>query len=154
MITEELIRQFTNEQLEGSNKFLISVKVKNGNNITVIIDGDEPLRIEDCIGVSRYIEGKYDRETEDFELRVFSAGIDQPYVQLRQYIKNVGREVEVTLMDGAVIKGVLLAANEQNIQLKEKVVKGKKKAIGTYTEDSLTISFSEIKQTKEIISFK
>lgn len=154
MITEELIRQFTNEQLEGSNKFLISVKVKNGNNITVIIDGDEPLRIEDCIGVSRYIEGKYDRETEDFELRVFSAGIDQPYVQLRQYIKNVGREVEVTLMDGAVIKGVLLAANEQNIQLKEKVVKGKKKAIGTSTEDSLTISFSEIKQTKEIISFK
>ena len=154
MITEELIRQFTNEQLEGSNKFLISVKVKNGNNITVIIDGDEPLRIEDCIAVSRYIEGKYDRETEDFELRVFSAGIDQPYVQLRQYIKNIGREVEVTLMDGAVIKGILLAADEQNIQLKEKVAKGKKKAIGTSTEDSLTIAFSEIKQTKEIISFK
>ena len=154
MITEELIRQFTNEQLEGSNKFLISVKVKNGNNITVVIDGDEPLQIEDCIAVSRYIEGKYDRETEDFELRVFSAGIDQPYVQLRQYIKNVGREVEVTLMDGTVIKGVLLAANEQNIQLKEKIAKGKKKAIGASAEETLTIPFSEIKQTKEIISFK
>lgn len=154
MITEELITQFTNEQLEGSNKFLISVKVKNGNNITVIIDGDEPLRIEDCIAVSRYIEDQYDRDTEDFELRVFSAGIDQPYVLLRQYIKNIGREVEVTLLDGAVIKGILLAANEQNIQLKEKIAKGKKKTIGTSTEDSLTISFSEIKQTKEIISFK
>lgn len=154
MITEELITQFTNKQLEGSNKFLISVKVKNGNNITVIIDGDEPLRIEDCIAVSRYIEDQYDRDTEDFELRVFSAGIDQPYVLLRQYIKNIGREVEVTLLDGAVIKGILLAANEQNIQLKEKIAKGKKKTIGTSTEDSLTIPFSEIKQTKEIISFK
>lgn len=154
MITEELITQFTNEQLEGSNKFLISVKVKNGNNITVVIDGDEPLRIEDCIAVSHYIEGKYDRDTEDFELRVFSAGIDQPYLLLRQYLKNIGREVEVSLMDGAVIKGILLAANEQNIQLKEKNAKGKKKTIGTSTEDSLTIPFSEIKQTKEIISFK
>ena len=154
MITEELIRQFTNEQLEGSNKFLISVKVKNGNNITVVIDGDEPLRIEDCIAVSRYIEDQYDRDTEDFELRVFSAGIDQPYVLLRQYLKNIGREVEVSLMDGAIIKGILLAANEQNIQIKEKIAKGKKKTVGSSSEDSLTIPFSEIKQTKEIISFK
>jgi len=154
MITEELIRQFTNEQLEGSNKFLISVKVKNGNNITIVIDGDEPLRIEDCIGVSRHIEEKLDRDIEDFELRVFSAGIDQPFVQLRQYIKNIGREVEVSLMDGAVIKGILLSANEQNIQLKEKIAKRKKQAIGSSAEDSLTIPFSEIKQTKEIISFK
>jgi len=77
MITEELIRQYTNEQLEESNKFIISVKVKNGNHITVVIDGDEPLRIEDCIAVSKHIESKYDREVEDFELRVFSAGIDQ-----------------------------------------------------------------------------
>jgi ribosome maturation factor RimP len=154
MITEELIRQFTNEQLEGSNKFLISVKVKNGNNITVVIDGDEPLRIEDCIAVSRYIEDKLDRDTEDFELRVFSAGIDQPYVQLRQYIKNIGREVEVSLLDGAIIKGILLAANEQNIQIKEKIAKRKKQAIGASAKESLTILFSEIKQTKEIISFK
>ena len=154
MITEELIRQYTNEQLEGSNKFLISVKVKNGNNITIVIDGDEPLRIEDCIGVSRHIEEKLDRDIEDFELRVFSAGIDQPFVQLRQYIKNIGREVEVSLMDGAVIKGILLSANEQNIQLKEKIAKRKKQAIGSSAEDSLTIPFSEIKQTKEIISFK
>ena len=154
MITEELIRQFTNEQLEGSNEFLISVKVKNGNNIKVVIDGDEPLRIEDCIAVSRYIEDKLDRDTEDFELRVFSAGIDQPYVQLRQYIKNIGREVEVSLLDGAIIKGILLAANEQNIQIKEKIAKRKKQAIRASAKESLTILFSEIKQTKEIISFK
>jgi ribosome maturation factor RimP len=154
MITEELIRQFTNEQLEGSNKFLISVKVRNGNHITVVIDGDEPLRIEDCIAVSRHIESKFDREVEDFELRVFSAGIDQPYVQLRQYIKNIGREVEVSLMDGTIVKGILLAANEQQIQLEEKVAKKKKQANGATVEGALTIPFSDIKQTKEIISFK
>lgn len=154
MITEELIRQFTNEQLEGSNKFLISVKVRNGNHITVVIDGDEPLRIEDCIAVSRHIESKFDREVEDFELRVFSAGIDQPYVQLRQYIKNIGREVEVSLMDGTIIKGILLTANEQQIQLEEKVAKKKKQANGAIVEGALTIPFSDIKQTKEIISFK
>ena len=154
MITEELIRQLTNEQLEGSNKFLISVKVRNGNHITVVIDGDEPLRIDDCIKVSRHIESKLDREVEDFELRVFSAGIDQPYVQLRQYIKNIGREVEVSLIDGTIVKGILLAANEQQIQLDEKVTKKKKQAIGATAEGALTIPFSEIKQTKEIISFK
>ena len=154
MITEDLIRQYTNEQLEGSDKFLISVKVRNGNHITVVIDGDEPLRIEDCIAVSKHIESKFDREVEDFELRVFSAGIDQPYVQLRQYIKNIGREVEVSLMDGTIVKGILLAANEQHIQLEEKVTKKKKQATGTAVEGVLTIPFSEIKQTKEIISFK
>ena len=154
MITEELIRQFTNEQLEGSNKFLISVKVRNGNHITVVIDGDEPLRIEDCIAVSRHIESKFDREVEDFELRVFSAGIDQPYVQLRQYIKNIGREVEVSLIDGAIIKGILLSANEQQIQIEEKVTKKKKQANGAIAEEALAIPFSNIKQTKEIISFK
>ena len=154
MITEELIRQYTNEQLEESNKFIISVKVKNGNHITVVIDGDEPLRIEDCIAVSKHIESKYDREVEDFELRVFSAGIDQPYVLLRQYIKNIGREVEVTLLDGMVVKGTLLAADEQQIQLNEKVAKRKNKTIGKTDEEIKTILFSEIKQTKEIISFK
>ncbi len=154
MITEELIRQYTNEQLEGSNKFIISVKVRNGNHITVVIDGDEPLRIEDCIAVSKHIESKYDREVEDFELRVFSAGIDQPYVLLRQYIKNIGREVEVTLMDGTVVKGTLLAADEQQIQLNEKVAKRKNKTIGKTDEEIKTIPFSEIKQAKEIISFK
>jgi ribosome maturation factor RimP len=154
MITEELIRQFTNEQLEGSNKFLISVKVRNGNHITIVIDGDEPLRIDDCIAVSKHIESKFDREVEDFELRVFSAGIDQPYVLLRQYIKNIGREVEVSLLDGAIIKGILLSANEQQIQLEEKVTKKKKQANSTTTEGALTIPFSDIKQTKEIISFK
>jgi ribosome maturation factor RimP len=154
MITEELIRQFTNEQLEGSNKFLLSVKVRNGNHITVVIDGDEPLRIDDCIAVSKHIEGKLDREVEDFELRVFSAGIDQPFVLLRQYIKNVGREVEVMLMDGAIIKGILVEANEFQIQIDEKGAKKKKKASGTPAEGPLTIPFNEIKQTKEIISFK
>jgi len=154
MITEELIRQFTNEQLEGTNKFIISVKVKNGNHITVVIDGDEPLRIEDCIAVSRHIESKFDREVEDFELRVFSAGIDQPYVLLRQYIKNIGREVEVTLMDGTIIKGILVAADEHQIQIDEKVEKRKKKVTGVSAGEALTIPFSEIKQTREIISFK
>jgi len=154
MITEELIRQFTNEQLEGSNKFLISVKVRNGNHITVVIDGDEPLRIDDCIAVSKHIESKFDREVEDFELRVFSAGIDQPYVLLRQYIRNIGREVEVSLIDGTIVKGILLSANEQQIQLEEKVAKKKKQANGAIAEGALTIPFSDIKQTKEIISFK
>jgi ribosome maturation factor RimP len=85
---------------------------------------------------------------------VFSAGIDQPYVLLRQYIKNIGREVEVTLLDGMVVKGTLLAADEQQIQLNEKVAKRKNKTIGKTDEEIKTIPFSEIKQTKEIISFK
>ncbi len=154
MITEELIREISNEHLEGTEIFLISVKVKAGNVITVTIDGDHPIDIGDCIALSRHIEGKFDREVEDFALSVMSAGIDQPYVNIRQYIKNIGREVEVTLNDGVIHKGILLSATEESITLQEKAPKKGKKTTEVASDEGIKISFSEIKQTKEIISFK
>jgi ribosome maturation factor RimP len=154
MITEELIREISNEHLEGTEMFLISVKVSTSNVITVTIDGDHPVDISDCIALSRCIEGKFDREVEDFALSVMSAGIDQPYVNIRQYIKNIGREVEVTLHDGGIHKGILLSATEEAITLKEKPAKKGKKTADVALEEGTKISFSEIKQTKEIISFK
>jgi len=154
MITEQLIREISNEHLEGTEMFLISVKVSTSNVITVTIDGDHPIDISDCIALSRHIEGKFDREVEDFALSVMSAGIDQPYVNIRQYIKNIGRDVEVTLHDGGIHKGILLSANEEIITLKEKTTKKGKKTTAAASEEGTKISFSEIKQTKEIISFK
>ena len=154
MITEQLIREISHEHLEGTEMFLISVKVSTSNVITVVIDGDHPIDISDCIALSRCIEGKFDREVEDFALSVMSAGIDQPYVNIRQYIKNIGREVEITLHDGEIHKGTLLSATEEIITLKEKASKKGKKTAAVASEDGTKISFSEIKQTKEIISFK
>jgi ribosome maturation factor RimP len=149
MINAEEIRKTIEQKLETTDKFVVEVRVKPGNHITVLLDSDTSINIDDCIAVNRHIESVFDRETEDYDLVVSSAGIDQPYKMLRQYVKNIGREVEVTLTDKTTFAGKLMAADETGITvyLKTKVKK-------VETEETRQIPFTEIKQTKEIISFK
>jgi ribosome maturation factor RimP len=82
-------------------------------------------------------------------LVVSSAGIDQPYRLLRQYVKNIGREVEVSLTDKTRFTGKLVAADSTGIKVYRKT-----KVKKVETEETREIPFSDIKQTKEIISFK
>jgi ribosome maturation factor RimP len=44
----------------------------------------------------------------------------------RQYIKNLGRELEVETIEGAEIEGKLIAADHAGIELDEEKGKGKK----------------------------
>ncbi len=135
--------------LEGTDKFVVEIKVKAGNKITVSLDSDTDISIDDCIEITRHIESVFDRETEDYELMVSSAGIDQPYKMLRQYIKNIGREVEVTFADGTVFSGKLVAADKDKFSVYRKT-----KVKKVETEETKEISYTEIKHTKEVISFK
>lgn len=149
MINKNDIENEVLKALEGSDKFVVDVRVKAGNRITVLLDSDTHITIDDCVAVTRHIESVFDRETEDYDLVVSSAGIDQPLKLLRQYIKNTGREVEVTLMDGTAIKGKLTAADEEKISVYRKLkVKKEEK------EETREIPFGEIKQTKVVISFR
>jgi len=148
MITEKLIREWIEEHLSGTDRFLVDLTIKSGNRILVFIDSDTSVLIENCISLSKFIESHLDRDIEDFELNVSSSGLDHPYKLVRQYIKNIGREVAISLNDGKKVEGTLIAADESGIEVIEKI-KEKKNNI----EVKHNFNFTEIKETKEIIKF-
>lgn len=143
------------DKLNASATYLVDVTVKPGNLIVVEIDSDGAVSIDDCAELSRYIEANLDRETEDYELEVGSAGLTSPFRVLRQYVKNIGNEVELLLKSGVKQTGVLKAAGETGIVLcVEKQVKpeGAKRKIKINEEQSFT--FDEIKHAKYMLKFK
>ena len=98
--------------------FLVDVDVTPDNRIVVEIDQAEGVWIDDCVELSRFIESELDRDVEDYELEVGSAGIGQPFKVLQQYINHIGQEVEVLPKSGAKLKGILESANENGFVLK------------------------------------
>jgi len=88
MITTEQIEKLVAEKLENKDVFLVDIRIRHGNRISVFLDSDTGVNIKTCAELSRYIEFNLDRESEDFELEVSSAGLDQPLKLLRQYVKN------------------------------------------------------------------
>lgn len=152
MIDSKTIIGLVESYLKGGDKFLVDVKVKSGNHIDVFLDGDEGVTISDCVEVSRHIESNLDRDAEDFDLKVSSAGIDQPYKLKRQYRKNIGQQVKVTMTDGREFKGKLADVNEKEIVIQPKQKKKQKKSESEDTE--ITLLFSDIKETKGLVTFK
>jgi len=155
MIDKNIIIQLVEGQLASSESYLVDVIIKPGNLIVVEIDNDEAVGIDDCVALSRYIESQLDREVEDFELEVGSAGITSPFKVLRQYQKNIGNEVEILLKKGVKLTGVLKSADENGIVVTiEKQVKpeGAKRKVTVQEDQSYT--FDEIKYTKYLIRFK
>jgi len=152
MIDKNKIAALVENFLEGSDKFLVDINIKPGNHIYVFLDSDREITISDCAEVSKYIESNLDRDIEDFDLRVSSAGIDQPYKLLRQYKKNIGRKVKVLLTDGKTFTGMLLSVSDDKIELKPDRKKQPKKDIGE--DNTLTLGFNKIKETKGIVTFK
>ena len=107
MIDKKIVEQLVDQWLEGKEYFLTDLTVSPDNRIVVEIDHEEGVWIEDCVELSRYIESGLDRETEDFELEVGSAGIGQPFKVLRQYEIHQGDDVEVLTADGRKFTGIL-----------------------------------------------
>lgn len=155
MIEKSRITQLAEEHLASSDNYLVDVVIKPGNIIIVEIDNDDAVCIEDCISLSRYLEDNLDRESEDFELEVGSAGITSPFKILRQYIKNVGNEVDVLLKNGVKFAGVLKSADENGIVVSiEKQIKPEGAKRKMTVQEDLAYTFNEIKNTKYLIRFK
>lgn len=154
MIDKEKIVGLVREKLE-EGMFLVDVSVNSANVIHVEVDCFTGLTIDQCVAISRHIEGNLDRETDDFELQVSSPGADQPFKVKEQYQKNKGRELEVTLTDGTVTKGLFSESDNDGMILettsKVKLEGKNKKELVT---ERKTIPYSEIKKTRVIISFK
>lgn len=155
MIDKNVVTRIVEEWLEGKDYFLVDVTVTPDDKIVVEIDHAEGVWIDDCVDLSRYIESKLNREVEDYELEVGSAGIGQPFKVLQQYIIHIGKEVEVQDKDGKKWTGVLVDANESNftitVQTKVKPEGAKRPKL---VERNVTFTYDEIKYTKYLISFK
>jgi ribosome maturation factor RimP len=151
MIAKEKIQYLVEEVLSDA-MFIVDITVGLGNAISVSVDSDTGISIGECVQISRHIENSLDREVEDFSLEVSSPGLLLPFKVLRQYLKNIGREVEVLTKSGEKQKGMLKSADSHGFEL-ELVVKEKvdgKKVGGT---KSLTYSYDQIKTVKLVISF-
>ncbi|MFL5751958.1 MAG: ribosome assembly cofactor RimP [Bacteroidia bacterium] len=155
MITESTISKLVEESIAGSNKFIVEIKIKPVNKIEVLIDSLDKIAISDCVELSRHIEANLDREKDDFQLIVSSAGIDQPFRVHAQYTKNLGRNVEVTTTSGEKMTGKLLEENEEEITIESTRTERKEKGKGKQTiTEKLKLPLNQIKETKLILSFK
>jgi ribosome maturation factor RimP len=156
MIAEKRVRELAEERLATFNGFIVELSVGPNNIIKLLIDSDASVSISDCMSVSRNVEHNLDREEEDFSLEVSSAGLDQPFKVLRQYIKNVGRDVSVVDLKGNKLEGQLKRADENSFTVvtkrKEKI-EGRSKA-KHWVEYDHNFDYKEVKETKVIISFK
>jgi ribosome maturation factor RimP len=154
LITQQHITQLAEQKIQGTPLFLVDVKVLPGNKIEVLLDGDNGLAISDCVNLSRHIEKSLDREVEDFSLEVSSPGATSPLKLLRQYNKHIGRELEIVMLNGEKIEGVLIQANEEEIVLenssREKKPVGKGKI--TVTKQH-TLKLNNIKESKVKLKF-
>jgi ribosome maturation factor RimP len=141
------------EEKLSDTMFIVEVTVGLGNAISVIIDSDQGLSIDKCIEMSRHIEHQFDREVEDFSLEVSSPGLTQPFRVLRQYLKNLEKEVEIVTSKGVKMAGILKSADDSGFTVE---IASNVKIDGKKSVELKTVEFSlkDIKTVKPVITFK
>src|SRR5690242_14284562 len=156
MQSEEQIR-IIEEKVNGllanhPSHFLVEVRIKPTNNVKVFIDADEGVILSDLIEYNRKLYKQLEESSlfpdGDFSLEVSSPGLDEPLKLFRQYRKNIGRFVDITLKDSTKKEGKLVEATEDGIVIETETGKGKKKE--TRQE---SILFDQIKNTKIQVKF-
>jgi len=150
----ELLQQFIDELLtDYTDLFCVEIKIKPTNNIKVFLDGDQGITIDKCVRINRklykLIEEANIFPEGDFSLEVSSPGVDEPLKLVRQYKKNMGRDLELILVDDVKKEGTLIEVLENEIVIEFKVGKGKKAVI---TKENIV--FNKIKKATVLINFK
>ena len=154
MIDKNVVNKLVEEWLQDQEYFLVSIEISPDDRIVVEIDHADGVWIEDCVALSKYIEDHLNRDEEDYELEVGSAGLGQPFKVPQQYINFIGKEVEVLDADGKKVKGILKAVegNDFTVGVEEKVkVEGKKRPVKQEVDH--VYQMDKVKYTKYIISF-
>ena len=152
---KDKVKDLVNKALEErQDLFLLELNVSESNAITVVVDGDNGVIVEDCMFISRAIEHNLDREEQDFSIEVMSAGASLPLIEKRQYKKNIGRALAVKTKDGLNIEGTLQDADDNGIHLewksKEPKPVGKGKMI---VKKQAKIDYEAILEAKVVIKF-
>ncbi len=158
MIDKNKVIALVEERMEELNNglYIVELTISPANSIQVEIDKIQGgVSVSDCVSVSRNVEHNLDREEEDFELHVSSAGLDKPLRHINQYIKNIGRRVASVLNDGSKVEGEIIKINDGSMLVKDlvaKQVENKKKKV--MVEEVTEVFFSHVKESKIVISFK
>lgn len=149
MIDKDLIRQTIEEKLASTDCFLVSLSISGDNQIMVEIDSETSVDLDFCVELTRYIEQHFDRDVEDYSLEIGSYSITKPFVDRRQYRKNIGRKVEVLTEESRKIRGTLVAVDNDGftLEIEEKeLVEGQKRK--KLVKKEITLLYSSVKQTK------
>lgn len=143
MLDENLIIEKVEEFLKDrEDLFIVGVKVSKKNEIEVVLDGDNGVKVEDCINLSRFLNKSFDRDKEDFELTVMSSGLGDYFSLPRQYNKSIGENIEVIDKEGEKFEGILSEKRDKSILLTTKKDKEGKE-----------IPFENIEKARVIINF-
>lgn len=155
MIDKNAVKQLVDTWLEGKDYFLTDLTISTDDRIVVEIDHKDGVWIEDCVALSRFIEDGLNRDEEDFELEVGSAGIGQPFKVHKQYEIHQGDTVEVLTAEGKKLIGTLTGVQPESftVTVTEKVKEEGKKRPGMKERD-VVLNFADVKWTKYYIDFK
>ncbi len=155
MIDKSIVTATVEKAIEGTPAFLVDVTVTPANSITVEIDSPAGVDIDTCAAITRAIEAALDRDIEDYDLEVGSAGLTSPFKVHRQYLKNIGREVEVFATGNRRLRGRLTEATDDTftILVSQKVrPEGKKRP--EIVETPVTIPYAEATKVTCVLNFK
>lgn len=154
MIDKQVVESIVAGWLEGKDYFLTDLTVSPDNRIVVEIDHKEGVWIDDCVELSRYIEDRLDRDEQDFELEVGSAGIGQPFKVLRQYENHIGDTVEVAPKTGRKYVGTLKAADTEGftVEVEQKVKREGEKRPHIELQEMRFI-YDDVRTVKYVIEF-
>lgn len=157
MIDKQLLKQEIEKDLAETDLFLVDLTVSRDNSIVVEIDSLRGVDIDDCTRLTRQIEEAFDRDVEDYELEVGSAGLTAPFKVRGQYEKNIGNEIEVLTRDGRKLSGVLTAIDPEGtvftMTVKEKVKEpGKKRPV--IVDRPVDIAVADTKTVRYALNFK
>ena len=151
MINKEDIRGVAELRINEIGGYLVDVKVSRNNDITIYFDILEGVTLDHCLDLTKYIEERFDRDVEDYQLTVCSAGLDAAFLVPQQYQKNIGKEVKVLLKNGKREKGKIISYQESLVLETTKRQKGTR---NKYLKERVLINKDEIKETKLKINFK
>lgn len=154
MIDKKELQAFVESQLKDTDYFLTDIKITPSNEITVEIDSLTPGDIEECVKLTKAIENAFDRDVEDYELEVGTAGLTSPLKVKRQYEKYLGQDLEVLTSDGRKLHGLLRKVDDNGIILaiEQKVKKeGVKKPV--IESIDIDLPFTNIKKAVYDLKF-
>ncbi len=127
--------------------FLVEVKIRPGNNIKIFVDSDRGMSIDKLAQYNRRLYRQIEESglfpNNDFSLEISSPGLDEPLKLRRQYLKNIGRYVEIVLKSGIKTEGKLMNATDEEVVIEEEKGNKKKKEIIQHS-----LSYDDIKTTK------
>lgn len=155
MTFKEKVKSLLDKALEENTQlFLIDLDFSESNKISVILDGDSGVNLQDCINVNKFLDSGLEAEDVEYSIEVASAGVSSPLKLVRQYKKNIGRTVKVKTISQGDFEASLSDADEQIATLSWSAREPKEIGKGKVTvQKTITIPYSDIKEAVVIISF-